>query len=105
MKMNLGAIVALGGTLCSWHVFAEDIIRVTVTATDRAVAVGYLVEGKKLGGLGKSYTGTGPINKKYSFGYRTNPIGSDIPCGSILLNKHSKVKLVTKGEHCYTVVY
>src|SRR5207253_10007681 len=45
------------------------------------------------------------FRSKYSFGYRQNAfIGQDIPCGSVLLNKNTKVQLVTKGKHCYSLV-
>ncbi len=89
----------------SSYSFADEVIEVTVIATDKAGAVGYLVEGKKLGGLGKTYSGKGPVNRQYFFGYRQNVLtGRDIPCGSVILNKNTKVQLVTKGERCYTVV-
>lgn len=106
MKMNfMKTSIALFATLFSYQIFAEDLIEITVTATDKAMAVGYQVEGKKLGGLGKRYSGKGPINKEYFFGYRKNALsGRDIPCGSVILNKSTKVQLVTKGDHCYTVV-
>lgn len=84
--------------------FAEDIIEITVTMADKAAAVGYLVEGKRVGGLGKSYSGKGPVHKIYSFGYRKNALtGADIPCGSLTLDKNTKVTLVTQGEQCLVI--
>jgi hypothetical protein len=101
IKISMGIIASIG----SFYVFAEDTIRITVIATDKAAAVGYLVEGKRTGGLGKTYSGQGPVNKKYSFGYRKSAFsGSDISCGSLVLNKSSEVKLVVKGERCISVV-
>jgi hypothetical protein len=91
-------------TLLCWQAHADDTIKVTVTATGKAMAVGYQVEGARLGGLGKTYSGQGPVNKKYSFGYRKYALGADIACGSIILSKNSMVKLVSKGEQCYTEV-
>lgn len=104
-KNFIKIILGLIGSLCSLQLVAEDTIRVTVIATDQAAAVGYLVEGKRTGGLGKSYSGHGPINKIYSFGYRKSAFrGNDIPCGSLVLNKSSEVKLVVKGDRCYSVI-
>ncbi len=106
MKMNFIKIfIAFFITVFTCHAFADDLIEITVIATDKAMAVGFLVEGKKLGGLGKTYSGKGPVNREYFFGYRKNVFrGSDIPCGSSVLNKNSKVQLVTKGGSCYTIV-
>ena len=106
MKRNfIKASIAMVGALGSLHVFADDLIQITVTATDKAAAVGYLVEGKKTGGLGRTYSGKGPVNKEYSFGYRKRAIGgSDISCGTLILNKNSKVQLVTQGDQCHSVV-
>ncbi|RUR07230.1 hypothetical protein ELY15_12365 [Legionella sp. km772] len=98
-------LLALFVTLFSGQNFADDLIEITVVATDKAMAVGYLVEGKKLGGLGKTYSGKGPVNKQYFFGYRKNALsGRDISCGSVVLNKSTKVQLVTKGKQCYAIV-
>lgn len=106
MNMNFLKINAVViASLCSFQVIATSTIQVTVMATDKAAAVGYLVEGKRLGGLGKSYLGHGPVNKKYSFGYRKSAFsGVDISCGSQVLNKDSKVQLVVNGEECHSVV-
>jgi hypothetical protein len=106
MKRNFikNSLVVIG-TFGSLHVFAEDWIQITVVATDKAAAVGFFVEGKKAGGLGKTYSGKGPVNKEYSFGYRNRVIGGDdIPCGTLFLNKNSQVKLVTKGEQCHSII-
>lgn len=103
MILRIGML--LGIALSCGQVFASDRIQVKVVAKCKAMAVGYLVEGERLGGLGKSYTGKGPINKKYRFGYRKHPIGADIPCGTITLNKNSEVELITKDDLCYTVVH
>lgn len=86
--------------------YAEDIVvEVKVVATERAGAVGYLVEGKSSGGLGSYYSGKGPSSKRYVFGYRKQAIGGeDISCGSAILSKNSQVKLIVKGNQCYTVI-
>lgn len=104
MKMDFRTTLISISTLFCWQAYADDMIKVTVVATEKAMAVGYQVEGKRVGGLGKSYSGNGPVNKKYSFGYRKTPIGADIPCGSLVLSKNSKVKLITKGNQCYMEV-
>lgn len=108
MKMNfVQTLLAFAALFFSCLSFAtsEEMIEITVIATDKAAAVGYLVEGKKSGGLGKIYSGKGPTNKQYFFGYREKILaGKDVRCGSIVLNKSSKVQLITKGEHCYTLI-
>ena len=104
MKMDFRKVFVIISSLCFGQVFGNDMIQITVTATEKAMAVGYQVEGKKLGGLGKSYSGQGPINKKYLFGYRKSAMGRDITCGSLILDKDSEVKLITKGEQCQIVV-
>ncbi|KTC80600.1 hypothetical protein [Legionella cherrii] len=81
---------------------AKDTITVQVKTDEKtAAALGFTVEGKKSGARGKSYSGKGPANKVYIFGYRKNSaFGPDILCGSQKLAKDSIVTLVTSGDHC-----
>ncbi|WP_392538170.1 hypothetical protein [Legionella sp. 227] len=81
---------------------AKDTISVQVKTDEKtAAALGFTVEGKKSGARGKSYSGKGPANKVYIFGYRKNSaFGPDILCGSQKLAKDSIVTLVTTGDHC-----
>ena len=90
----------------SIQVFANDTIRVNVkTNEQKAAALGFAVDGKKYGTRGKSYSGKGPANKEYVFGYRKNfSISPDISCGSKTLTKDSTITLVITGEHCSIVV-
>lgn len=99
----LGITIAL---IFSLPVFAEGSIRVNVHTADNEVsALGYTVQGKKSGGPGKSYSGTGPANKTYKFGYRKHSAqGANISCGSHTLTKDSNVTLVTKGSHCTSLI-
>ncbi len=92
--------------LFSLSAFADDIIHITVKTTETTAAgIGYLVEGKAAGGLGKTYTGQGTKNKQYVFGYRKSLVtGTNIFCGTRVLTKDSTVTLVTKGEKCQVVV-
>lgn len=47
-------------SLLSAHVFAADVLKITVKTSERtAAAIGYTVEGKASGGIGKSYSSTG----------------------------------------------
>lgn len=91
--------------LFSLQAFAEDTIKVTVSATDKtAAALGFTVDGKKSGGPGASYSGEGPKNKEYHFGYRKDNVkGPNIPCGSLTLTENSNVTLTTDGEKCHCV--
>lgn len=104
-KKPIKITVAVFAALSFFQVFAADTIQITVTASDKAAAVGFLVDGKKTGGIGSTYSAKGPVNKAYFFGYRKRVIGgTDIPCGTLILNKNSKVQLVTKGDQCYSVL-
>ncbi|MCW8409388.1 hypothetical protein OQJ13_10420 [Legionella sp. PATHC035] len=86
----------------SIQAIAKDTITVQVKTDEKtAAALGFTVEGKKSGARGKSYSGKGPANKVYIFGYRKNSaFGPDILCGSQKLAKDSIVTLVTTGDHC-----
>lgn len=89
--------------LFSLHGFAANIITISVkTAEKKATGVGYSVGGKEIGGPGKSYTGKGPKNKKYLFGYRKKSV--DISCGAYTLTKDSTVTLISNGNKCHSVV-
>jgi hypothetical protein len=92
--------------LFSSQICAQNIIQVTVTTTEKAAAgIGFSVEGKNRGGMGKSYEGTGPQNKQYTFGYRKKSIvGVNISCGTLTLTKNSKVVLVSKNDKCHSVL-
>ncbi|STY31075.1 Uncharacterised protein [Legionella wadsworthii] len=86
--------------------FAEDTIRVQVKTNEKtAAALGFTVDGKKSGARGKYYSGKGPVNKKYIFGYRKHSaFGDDVLCGSEVLTKDSVVTLKTEGKSCSIVV-
>jgi hypothetical protein len=92
--------------LFSLQSFAENTIKITVqTDEKRAAGIGYSVAGKKLGTLGKSYSGKGPINQKYVFGYRQDSFrGANITCGELTLTKDTTITLVTQGNECLSVV-
>lgn len=92
-------------TLLSTHTFAADMVKITVKTSERtAAAIGFTVEGKASGGIGKSYSSTGPKNKQYSFGYRKNSIfGENIPCGSLTLSQDSTVVLIYQNNECHVV--
>lgn len=104
-KIFRRSAVAVLAVLAFFQVHAADTIQITVIASDKAAAVGFLVDGKKTGGIGSTYSAKGPVNKAYFFGYRKRVIGgTDIPCGTLTLNKNSKVQLITKGDQCYSVL-
>ena len=92
-------------SLLTLQAFAEQIT-VSVTTNDpTAAAIGYTVEGKESGGSGKSYTGHGPSNQTYAFGFRKTSVkGKNISCGSAVLTKNSNVTLVTKGNRCHSII-
>ncbi|PJD93040.1 MAG: hypothetical protein CK423_08040 [Legionella sp.] len=85
----------------------KDTIHVTVSidATANAAGIGFSVDGKETGGAGSSYTGVGPANKEYSFGYRKGlKTSENISCGTLTLTKDSKVTLVADGASCRSSV-
>ncbi|TAL64074.1 MAG: hypothetical protein EPN84_04145 [Legionella sp.] len=90
----------------SLPVFAANDIQIKVEIKENsAAAVGFMVEGQSFGGMGKSFSGKGPKNKKYIFGFRKNSIiGTDIRCGELILNKNSRVILRVKGNKCVSKV-
>ncbi|KTD67634.1 hypothetical protein Lsan_0293 [Legionella santicrucis] len=90
----------------STDVFANDTIRVHVKTNEKtAAALGFVVEGKKSGTAGKSYSGRGPSNKKYVFGFRKHTVfGDDVICGSKTLTKDTTVTLVVLGDNCSIII-
>lgn len=91
--------------LFSVQAFAADPIKINVKTNEKtAQGIGYSVDGEESGGAGKSYSGTGPKNKLYKFGYRTTAQGEDIRCGTVKLTKNSNVTLVVKRGKCHSVV-
>jgi len=107
--MIRNSIKIIGGTIfavLSLQIFAENTIRITVKTEERTAAgIGYSVEGKIAGSIGKSYTGKGLKNKKYLFGYRKISIsGTNISCGTKTLTKDTTITLVTQGDKCQSVI-
>jgi len=92
--------------LFSLQSFAEDTVKITVSTTEKtAAAIGFTVDGKESGGSGQSYSGEGPKNKEYKFGYRKDSVkGLNISCGSLTLSENSNVTLTTEGDKCLSVV-
>jgi len=93
-------------TLISLQATAADVIKVTVKTKEKnAVAVGFKVDGRETGTLGKSFTGKGPINKEYSFGYKKDSLfGDKVPCGFLTLQQDSTVTMVYQDDHCISVI-
>ncbi|CAM2812615.1 hypothetical protein [Legionella worsleiensis] len=93
----------LGMSLFAAQVFAADTIKVTVKTTEKnAIAIGFTVDHKEYGTLGKSYTGRGPKDKVYYFGFRKDSIlGENVSCGSLTLTQPSTVVLMMQENKCY----
>jgi hypothetical protein len=106
MKHFIKIVSCLTITLFSLQTYADNRISIQVKTSEKTAAgIGYSVGGKELGGSGKSYSGKGPINQRYLFGYRKNSAnGPNIQCGSLILTKNSSVTLVTKGNKCQSVL-
>lgn len=93
-------------TLFSLHSFAANTIRVNVrTGIQAASALGFSVDGTRAGSLGRSFSGRGPANRTYLFGYRTKaPNRKNVSCSSHVLTRNSTVTLVAKGSRCQSIV-
>ncbi|HAT1868888.1 TPA: hypothetical protein JBK40_15560 [Legionella pneumophila] len=102
-RKNLSTVLL---SLICFKIFASDTIDITVTTKEKnAIAIGYTVNGNQYGGLGNSYSGKGPKNKEYQFGYKKDSIfGENISCGSITLNQDSKVTLVNNNNQCIGIL-
>ncbi len=97
--LSLSCIFA---SLFSMQVSAADIIKVTVKTSEKAaVAIGFTVEAREFGTLGKTYKGKGPVNKEYRFGYKKDSIfGDNVDCGSLTLTKDSTIILIKQDNKC-----
>lgn len=89
-------------SLITSQAFSTDTINITVNTKEKdVIAIGYSVNGNKFGALGNSFSGKGPINQEYQFGYKKDSIfGEDVSCGSLTLNQDSKVILVKTNNQC-----
>lgn len=81
-------------------------IQVNVSSPSSVSALGFTVDGKKYGGMGKSYNKSGVPTGMYRFGVRVNGIfGNDIACFnqgkiSVFLTKDSDVTLIYNNNRC-----
>lgn len=92
-------------SLFSVQVMAADVIKVIVKTSERnAVAIGFTVDSREFGTLGKSYTGRGPVNKEYRFGYKKDSLfGDNVDCGKLTLTKDSTIILINQNNKCTTI--
>lgn len=82
-------------------------IQVSVRSSSPAVsALGFQVNGKKYGGMGKSYNKSGLPSGSYQFGVRINGVfGTDVPCfgqgkKAVSLSKDTKATLNYSNNRC-----
>lgn len=82
--------------------FASDKITIEVfTDYKKAAAIGFKVNDKQHGSLGKHTKGSGPADQTYFFGMKRGSVfGKNINCGSLRLSKNSKISLVLTDEVC-----
>ena len=107
IKHSVTLISCIALTLFSLHTFAAGKrISVTVSTAERSAAgIGFSVNGRNTGGAGRSFTGRGPQNSRYIFGFRQNSVtGKNVSCGSLTLKSNSRVNLVYIGGRCRSVL-
>lgn len=93
-------------TLFSLQVFATETIKVTVkTSENNAVAIGFTVDEKEFGTLGRTYVGKGPKDKEYRFGYKKDSLfGDNIDCGTLTLTQNSTIVLINQNNKCSSIL-
>lgn len=93
-------------TCISTQSFAADSIKITVKTNEKdAAAIGFVVDGKKYGGLGRFYSSKAPGNKEFRFGYRKNSaFGQDVDCGSMVIPQDSTIILVNQDTKCTCIL-
>ncbi|MDX1902343.1 MAG: hypothetical protein SFW66_10160 [Gammaproteobacteria bacterium] len=91
---------------------ASYAIQVDVQSTSKDVAaLGFTVDGKNHGSMGKKYHATGMPVGVYSFGIRANSIfGKDVACslngqGSVTLQRDTTAVLDYDGNQCIMHLY
>lgn len=101
MNQLKGILLTAGLAFCT-PIWALGNIQVKVeTDYKRAAAIGFKVDGKEYGALGKSYSGVAPADKLYRFGLRKDSIfGSNLDCGALLLTHNARVNLVVVDDVC-----
>ncbi|BCA96629.1 hypothetical protein TUM19329_29900 [Legionella antarctica] len=106
MRHSIKTYILVIITLFSIPAFAENTISITVKTNEKsAFAIGYFVGGEAKGSMGKSYSGKGPKNKKYLFGYKKKFInGNNVYCGAQILTQNSAVTLITEGSKCHIAI-
>jgi hypothetical protein len=76
------------------------------TPSQEVSALGFTVDGKNHGGMGRSYTGKNMPAGNYSFGIRIHGVfGTDVPCyvndkRSVMLNQDATVMLQYSNNKC-----
>lgn len=96
--LTLASLVLGSATLS-----AETTIKLYVSSMSEDVAaLGFSVDGKEYGGMGKMYSKGGlPSGAVYDFGVRVGGVfGQSVSCGSRKISTSSSVRLSYKDGHC-----
>lgn len=106
INLNIKALGCAVLVLSAMQTFAGETIKVTVKTKDKkAAAIGFSVEKKESGSLGKSYTGKGPKDKEYQFGYKLDSVfGPSVYCGALVLTQNSVVNLIKQDGQCQSIL-
>lgn len=106
MKTPIKSSICVLFSLFALSAHATQSINVTVKTNEKsAIAVGFSVEGRHLGGLGKAFSAKGPSQKEYTFGFKKDSIfGENIACGSLLLKKNTTVLMIYQNNQCVSLI-
>lgn len=106
MKKLTKHISCLILALSAFHANAGKNIKVTVKTSEKnAAAIGFTVDNRNSGSLGRNHTGEGPKGMLYRFGYKKHtPFGDNISCGSMILTENSTVTLLLQGDQCISIL-
>jgi hypothetical protein len=91
--------------LFSIQAFAADTIKITLKTQEKnAVGIGFTIDDKQFGTLGKTLVTKGPKDKEYHFGYKKDSLfGENIDCGSLFLTQDSTIVLVNQDNKCISI--
>jgi len=109
VRFGLLALLVLGFSSTTFAKDKTGKIQVTVMVEKKigkiyhVFAIGFSVNNKDRGSLGRSTKKSGPANAKYAFGFKGT--AGSISCGTAVLKRDSVVLLYFKNKRCINKVF